>query len=179
MKSLILLITIFYVYPAFSGNAIVPSDKPVDFGDSHQKCRAKNNAPVEITSSRTGSNVIVTIKAIHNIQEAKINFMAVDDLEFVTPPENIEKDLDEGEEMIVELKVRPTKHLAYVAVQVEGKVHQFPRVKTITVPIPGTSSFGNLPKELYVRKIAQQNQKPSQSKRKLTRKGKPVQLINE
>lgn len=179
MKSLILLITIFYVLPALSGNAIKPADKPVDFGESHQRCRTKNNAPVEITTSRTGSNVIVTIKAIHNIEEAKINFMAVDDLEFITSPESIEKDLDEGEEMIVELKMKPTKHMAYIAVQVEGKVHQFPRVKTITVPILGTSNLGHLPKELYVRKIAQQNQKPSQSKRKLTRKGQPVQLINE
>ncbi len=180
MKRWMIFTYILVSQVAISGTEIKNVSSPVKMESGHIKCRAKNNAPVEITSSRLGSTVTISIKVLHDLEGASIQFNAVDDLEFLSEPESFDQDLNTGEVITVELKVKPTKHLSYVAVQVEGILHNFPRVKTVTVPVPGTSAFGNLPLELYKRKIAEQNEKASpHPKKKLTRKGRPVLIMNQ
>lgn len=175
-----LIVFLLMTSKSFAGREMASVDEPVQMDKSHSTCQAKNNAPVDITTSRTGANVTITIKAKYDFDNAKIKFSAVDDLEFVGEPDNIEKDLSEGEVVTETLKVKPTQHMAYIAVQVEGLLHNFPRVKTITVPIEGTSAFGHLPKDSYRRKVASENQKMSaKPKKKHTRKGRPVRFINE
>lgn len=164
---------------AFAGNVLKTVDTPIEFKE-HRNCTAKNNAPVEITSSRVRANVTIDILAKHDFDNVKISFNEIEGVEFVGDPEEIEKDLVKGERVSTTIKVKPTVHLAYIAVQVEGLLHNFPRVKTITVPIEGTSSFGHLPKELYKAEKAKQNQKLSLTpKRKHMRKGRPVKFMNE
>jgi len=178
MKKIILTI-LFITSSAFAGNALKNIDTPVKMG-GHSSCTAKNNAPVEISSSRTGANVTITITAKHDFDNAKIDFNEIEGVEFIGEPEQIEKDLVKGETISTTIKVKPTVHLAYIAVQVEGLLHNFPRVKTVTVPVEGTSAFGHLPKELYQEELAKQNQKLSLTpKRKHMRKGRPVKFMNE
>lgn len=176
----VLMVFLLMTSNSFAGREMASVDEPIKMDKSRSTCQAKNNAPVDITTSRTGANVTITIKAKHDFDNAKIKFSAVDDLEFVGEPDNIEKDLSEGELVTETLKVKPTQHMTYIAVQVEGLLHNFPRVKTITVPIEGTSAFGHLPKDSYRRKVASENQKMSaKPKKKHTRKGRPVRFINE
>ncbi|MCO4792599.1 MAG: hypothetical protein KC493_02715 [Bacteriovoracaceae bacterium] len=140
-------------------------------------CQTKNNAPVSIISERVGANVKITIKVLDNMENSSIKFYPNDDLVFLESPADISRNLVKGESIVVNIKVQPTLYRSYIVAQISGLQYNFPRVKTLTIPIDGVSSDGKLSKGKYLRKKNAKLRKKTWRDGK-TRNGRKLQFVN-
>lgn len=141
-------------------------------------CQTKNNAPVSIVTEREGANVTITIKVLDNMENSSIKFYPNDDLDFLDSPEDINRNLVKGESIVVNIKVQPTQYRSYIVAQISGLQYNFPRVKTLTIPIDGISSDGKLSKGKYLRRKNAKLRKKTWRDGK-TRNGRNLRFVNE